>query len=345
MDLEQQALFIFSALGAINGFLLSIYFAFLSKDKQRANYFLSALLFVLSVRIIKSVFFYFNPGLAELFIQIGLSACVLIGPFLYLYCTTVLENKKGTQWIIHTVPAILIISILGMLYPYWDHKAMWSKGIVKLIYIQWFIYIILTTYKVKTLLKNLFLSRSSLRDIEIWVLSIYLGTTLIWLGYTVGSYTSYIVGAISFSVVFYLGILFWILKRPKKKMFYQDSIKYENKKINPAEAANFQAKLDQIVQDAELYKNPNLKLKDVATLLQVLPHYLSQFLNDNLNKSFSLFINEYRIKEAKTCLRTKSNLTIEAIAYECGFNSKSTFFTAFKKITGSTPSTYRSVNT
>lgn len=341
MGLEQQALFIFSALGAINGFLLSIYFAFLSKDRQRANYFLSALLFVLSVRIIKSVFFYFNPGLAEIFVQIGLSACVLIGPFLYLYSTAVLNKKLSHQWIVHTVPAILIISVLGVLYPYWDHKTLWSKGIVKLIYLQWFVYIILTLLKLRVVLKALFLSSSRLKDIEIWMLSIFFGTTVIWLGYTVGSYTSYIVGAISFSVVFYLGVLFWILKRAKKNVFFQEPMKYANKKIDDTETTTFHAQLDQIIREKELYRNPNLKLNQLADLVRVSPHYLSQFLNDNLHKSFSLFINEYRIEEAKTCLKTKSNLTTEAIAYESGFNSTSTFFTAFKKITGSTPSTYR----
>ena len=59
-----QLLFFFSALGAFNGFLLALYVAFHAKKKIFANYFLALLLLVLSIRIIKSVFFYFNPQLS-----------------------------------------------------------------------------------------------------------------------------------------------------------------------------------------------------------------------------------------------------------------------------------------
>ena len=124
MELKQQAIFLFSALGGINGLFLSFYFAFISKKAVKANYFLSALLFVLSVRIIKSVFFYFNPNLSQVFIQIGLSACVLIGPFLYLYIKTVRTESKGIGWLIHIIPAALIVITLGIFYPYWVHKKM-----------------------------------------------------------------------------------------------------------------------------------------------------------------------------------------------------------------------------
>jgi AraC-like DNA-binding protein len=64
-------------------------------------------------------------------------------------------------------------------------------------------------------------------------------------------------------------------------------------------------------------------------------------LNEHLNKSFTDFINELRIEVSKEYLVTKGNLTIESIGYESGFNSKSTFFKAFKKFTGITPLQYQ----
>ena len=79
----------------------------------------------------------------------------------------------------------------------------------------------------------------------------------------------------------------------------------------------------------------------MAKELNVPKHILSQYMNDRLNKSFSTFINELRVEKAKEFLRTKTNLTIESIGYESGFNSKSTFFTAFKKFTEQTPSEYQ----
>lgn len=341
MNFEQQLLFLFSALGALNGIFLSLYFGFFSKKKELSNYFLSALLFVLSLRIIKSVFFYFNPGLSEVFIQIGFSACILIGPFLYLYIKTIVTSNKNSNWLFHIIPAFLLIIVLGLIFPYWEYKKLWSRYIAKIIYLQWFIYLVFTAILLKPVVDKLFSKQQKVKQIEVWFLSVFSGITIIWVGYTIGSYTSYIVGALSFSFVFYLLILFWIFKRNKKTSFFEETIKYADKKIDSDEASTFQVKLDAIIKEKELFKNPDLKLADVANQLNVLPHYLSQFLNDNLGKSFSLFTNEYRIREAKRLLETENKYTIEAIGYECGFNSKSTFYTTFKKITGSTPANYK----
>ncbi|MEM6686744.1 MAG: helix-turn-helix domain-containing protein [Bacteroidota bacterium] len=135
--------------------------------------------------------------------------------------------------------------------------------------------------------------------------------------------------------------LFWIFKLKKQPLFFQDHIKYGNKKIADDTALTIQSKLKVIFEEEKQYKNSDLKLKDIAQQLQVSTHNLSQYLNDNLGKSFTIFINEYRIEEAKQLLLTKKEFTIEAIGYECGFNSKSTFFSAFKSITNTTPATYK----
>ena len=89
-----------------------------------------------------------------------------------------------------------------------------------------------------------------------------------------------------------------------------------------------------------LFKNPNLTLAQLAKEINVRPHLLSQLLNDNLNKSFSQFINEYRIEEAIMLLDRGSHLKMEFIAEKSGFNSNSTFYAAFKKFTGTTPAKY-----
>lgn len=103
---SNQLLFFFSALGAFNGFILSIYFAINAKKKNFTNYFLSLLLLVLSIRIVKSIFFYFNPHLSNIFIQIGLSACVLIASFLFLYLKSYKVEKLNLDQTCH----ILFIS-------------------------------------------------------------------------------------------------------------------------------------------------------------------------------------------------------------------------------------------
>lgn len=341
MNIDTQLLFLFSAIGALNSLMLSFYFAFFTKQNKVSNYFLAALLFVISIRIIKSVFFYFNPDLSEVFIQIGLSACVLIGPFLYLYIESSYSREKQKLWFLHIVTFICIITLFGILYPYWSYNTYWSHYFIPSIYLLWFVYIIFTGYKLRKVFKKLYSKEDNLSDSELWILSVYIGVFLIWIGYNVGSYTSYIVGSLSFSFVFYLTFLFWVLKRKKKSFFFEDPIKYADRKIKSSEAQSIAIDLSFVMQEKKLFENPNLKLSDVAKELNLLPHSLSQYLNDNLGKSFPLFINEYRIEAAKQLLINKYDYTAEAIGYECGFNSKSTFFTTFKNLTGFTPSNYR----
>jgi AraC-like DNA-binding protein len=340
MNYENQIIFFLSALGAFNGLLLSIYFAYSTKYKKFANYFLSLLLLVLSIRIIKSVFFHFNSKISVTFIQIGLSACVLIGPALYLYIVSTLNEKTPKRWLIHIIPLVLLLIILGIIYPYWSYKELWSKFIIKGIYLQWLIYIVLTGFQIKHILKKVFSKAKKLNEIEVWLLSIFTGVSIIWLSYNIGSYTSYIVGALSFSFIFYLLVLLWLFKRNKNTLFFDEKEKYENKKIDTEKVKSITEKLA-VIKDKKLFKNPNLKLSDIAKQLNIPSHQLSQLLNDNLGKSFSLFINELRVEEAKQLLISNNVHTIETIGYDCGFNSKSTFFTTFKKTTGTTPAKYK----
>lgn len=333
-----QFLFFFSALGAFNGFLLSIYFAIHAKKKIFTNYFLSLLLLVLSIRVIKSVFFYFNPQLSNSFIQIGLSACILIGPFLFLYLKAYAEDKKN-NWANHVLPYLIGISILGLLYPYVEHTFIWRKWIIKTIYVQWFIYIILSAKYLRPIFKKI-KNRENLRKIDIWLFSIYTGVSLIWLAYAMAAYTSYITGALSFTFILYVAILLLVFKSSSETTFFDEKEKYKNKTIDQKTLAAISQKLG-LITEQELFLNPNFTLEEAAKELKLSKHTLSQYVNEILGKSFSNLIKEYRIEKAKKLLETKKNYTIESLGYDSGFTSKSTFFTAFKKVTGLTPAEYQ----
>ncbi|WP_316839670.1 helix-turn-helix domain-containing protein [Pedobacter gandavensis] len=335
---SNQLLFFFSALGAFNGFLLSVYFAIHAKKKIFTNYFLSLLLLALSIRIIKSVFFYFNPHLSNIFIQIGLSACLLIGPFLFLYLKTYSEDRKPI-WAKHILPYLAVITMIGFFYPYVDHPTVWSRWIVKAIYAQWFVYIVLSIKYIRPVIQK-FKDKESLLRIDIWILNIYMGVTLIWLAYTTSAYTSYIAGALSFTFILYIIVLLLIFRNSKETAFFQEKEKYKNKEIEPNTLDLIGQKLS-IILEKELFINPNFTLEEAAKELKVTKHLLSQYVNEILGKSFSNLIKEYRVEKAKKLLETEKNYTIESVGYDSGFNSKSTFFTAFKKTTGLTPAEYQ----
>ena len=91
------------------------------------------------------------------------------------------------------------------------------------------------------------------------------------------------------------------------------------------------------------YLDYQLTLQKLADQIQIPEKELSLLINHYLNKHFFDFINEYRINDAKTLLKdvTKKEVTVLEIVYQVGFNSKSSFYTAFKKVTGQTPTAYR----
>lgn len=101
--------------------------------------------------------------------------------------------------------------------------------------------------------------------------------------------------------------------------------------------------LCRLLEKDKIYQNPELSLKMAAEKLNISSTYLSQLVNVLSNYNFSDFINQYRVKDAEEKLTDDSfnKYTILAIGLEAGFNSKSAFYSAFKKHTGTTPSEYR----
>lgn len=101
-----------------------------------------------------------------------------------------------------------------------------------------------------------------------------------------------------------------------------------------------------LMDNQKIFLNSDLTLDELARKLNSNRTYISQLINDNFATNFSSYINEYRISEAKELFTNPlfKNLTIEAIAQKVGFNSKSSFNTAFKKVTGLTPSSFVEMN-
>lgn len=125
---------------------------------------------------------------------------------------------------------------------------------------------------------------------------------------------------------------------------FEATEKYSKSALAEEHAARISRKLNLAMSDGFLYRDANLSLAKLAQHVGSSPNYVSQTLNEHMEASFFDFLNHWRIKGAKVLLRA-SNETILAIAYEVGFNSRSAFYTAFKKHAGVTPSEYRSGGT
>jgi YesN/AraC family two-component response regulator len=94
----------------------------------------------------------------------------------------------------------------------------------------------------------------------------------------------------------------------------------------------------------EIFVDENISLPRLALQLEISPHQLSQFLNEEKKESFTSFINKYRINKAKKMLLENPNEKILAIAFDTGFKSKSTFNAAFAKFANTSPSEFREKN-
>ncbi len=88
------------------------------------------------------------------------------------------------------------------------------------------------------------------------------------------------------------------------------------------------------------YLQGGLTLPELASQLGITPNYLSQIINEQKNLNFHDFINQYRVEEAKRLIQTTEKPNILQIAFDAGFNSKSAFYTAFKKATSMTPTQF-----
>ena len=159
-------------------------------------------------------------------------------------------------------------------------------------------------------------------------------------------------------LVFNLFIICWYLYKAlnhpdlfrniNSKLKLVSDIVLEEKKNEPAAVNEKEynaalSKLKQYMVEERPFLNPSLTIQDVSAAIEIPVRDLSLLINHKLEQHFYDFVNTYRIENAMDILKdgTKSKVTILEILYEVGFNSKSSFNTAFKKHTGNTPTSYR----
>lgn len=106
----------------------------------------------------------------------------------------------------------------------------------------------------------------------------------------------------------------------------------------------FERKIIHLLGHEKLYSNPDITLSDLAERVGLPPYLTSKILNQKLNSNFYSFINKYRLQQVKDELLRNSGKSIIEIAYDAGFNSKTTFYESFKKDTGVSPSEFIRLN-
>ncbi len=154
-----------------------------------------------------------------------------------------------------------------------------------------------------------------------------------WCAYTASTYFMAL-------FIFFNTIVFFALKKPE---IFTRNRKYENSVLSDDIKIQYKERLVILMETTKPYLNMTLSLNDLAQELSISPKHLSQVINESFQKNFFDFINFYRVNESKRFLQDSgyNKYTVLGIAYESGFNTKATFNSAFKKVTGITPKEYR----
>ncbi len=151
-----------------------------------------------------------------------------------------------------------------------------------------------------------------------------------------------------FGVALYIMFVVRFKKIKEKNRILEEKVKeveqkYEKSRLDNERADMYIESLLDHMEKQKPYRKSTLTLMQLAEELSMSHLYLSQIINLKLNKTYYSFINSYRVEEAKEALADpeRSDESILSIAFEAGFNSKTTFNKVFKNETGKTPSQYR----
>ncbi|MDX1619322.1 MAG: AraC family transcriptional regulator, partial [Balneolaceae bacterium] len=299
-----------------------------------SNHLLALLLFALALRISKSVILILFPGSPDVLPAIGLIGMAAIGPFLYLYLQSIHEESFvfGRGAWMHLLPSLSIAAMLPL--PFVDEPVIYR--FYQFVVAQIFVYLILGY----NLHRSYSRSGPADRIKSRWGYILLGATALIWLAFfaqlLADTFLLYLIATTVAAFALY-GVSFWAMKN---RLVFK-----ENGRLNRinGDAEALSRKIEEAFETEKLHLDPDLTLDKLAESIKSQSYLVSMVVNDLFNMSFPELVNSYRVEEAKQRLISEKHrhLSIESIAYDCGFNSISSFYSSFKKICGTTPAEYR----
>jgi AraC-like DNA-binding protein len=299
------------------------------------------------------------------------SSFLLINPAFYLYVKSLTDRKFSIKPIqfLHLLPFLFfetfayIIQETINLYDFFiadeSYGFRLAFGISNII--SWLFYNYLSISMLNKHRKNILQEFSSLEHGRklIWIFSIVIFyniycAALLITGLSVIFAEKYIMlpQLLNYSVMLFLIYLLGfyglgqsvIYSKKSEKNILHDA-RYKNSLLHESRKKLIRQKILNLFEQEKPFLNPDFNMDMLSEIIHVPKHQISEVLNTELNSNFFNFVNTYRVEEVKKMLSDISNpFCIEAIGYDCGFNSKSSFFSVFKKMTGKTPFVYRKKN-
>ncbi len=314
---------------------------------------------------------YYYPYLA-----IAMPFPLLHGPMLYWY-TASLTNQHiylKNRWGWHFVPATFFIAMLAPFFLLTHTQRLqifaeqgrgyeWLLLLHKVaVFLSGVAYVVLSLLLLKTHKQNVRNRFSQVEKINLaWLRYFIYSMILVWLAVFYGndliifSLVALFVMLLGYFGIKQVGIFTQSLQtetfdletnpatEEKATTFHeQPKARYLKSTLSPEAQQAIHQKLILAIDDQKLFLNPELTITELANTLAVHPNHLSQVINSVESKAFYDFINGKRIEEFKRIVALPENqkYTLLALAFECGFNSKTAFYRNFKSVTGLSPTHY-----
>ena len=292
---------------------------------------------------------------------------LLYGPIFYLYAQGVIyrDFKLSTKNLLHLIPYLLLTILLLLLMNLTSGQSeeiiindlQWQFYLIRaLMYAHIFIYLGLaykSLWRYRQIIKNKY---SQIDQINLnWLSSSLYTFGLLTFASLFHNFMSLEENKTEFiaALVLLLIFIFYFVNKVILKALRQPEIfagirqnetpKYHGSNLTPDQIEAYKQQLSALLKNEKPFLNPQVSVTDLSKKLSISTKHLSQVINQSFNKSFFDFINTYRVKEVQHILKTSNDdkLTVLEAMYEAGFNSKSSFNTAFKKETGQTPTEFR----
>lgn len=350
----------------IIGIIISLFLSvllFTKKGKSTADLVLAFWLFLISFHLF-TYYLLVTGKFSEIPYLLGIEIAFpfIHGPFLYLYTALLTKKTIKLNFVFHFIPTISVYVVLSKFFLLsvaekvivYKNQGAGYTTILKIIHFavmpSGILYIVLSLFLLKEHRKTISNQLSYLEKINLsWLSKPMIGMGVIWLSVLFGTdMTTFACVDLFILYIGYFGVkqVGIFTNKIEDQIKHNDEItfpiKYQRSAIGEALLSEIHLELLKLMDQKKLFKDPELSLKGVAKQLNIHSNSLSQVINTLENKNFYDYINELRINEFKTIVIFPENqkFTLLSLAYEVGFNSKTSFNRNFKKITGLSPTAY-----